>query len=263
MALNSKSVLTYGITVTTLNYAIDFKVDSGGSVLTAYLNIGSYSPSSLALEVAAQIQSAALTAGSSDIFTVSLSRNIMGGTQNRMTIVSNGSYFSLLFLTGGNTTITAAIIMGFNNADYTGALTYTGSATTGTSLIPDYIGYNYLDSNNMAKLFGAVNISSSGLKEAVTFSIQNFVEVEFKYEAKANLLAWMNFFSWAIQQKSFDFIPEILTPDTVYNVTLEKTQYHDQGLGYRMNEMLPEFPNFYQTGPLEFRIIANTSQFIL
>ncbi len=258
MALIAKSLITYGIEITTLNNKIDFKTSSGGSVLTAVLDLGFYSPTGLAIQVGLQLQSQDAV----NIYTVSVARNIMGGTQNRITIATNGSYLSLLFSSGPNTNTSAYQVMGYNRADYTGALTYSGSNSMGTALIPDYFGYNYLDNNNMAKIFGAVNIASSGLKEAIVFNTQLFIEVEFKYEAKANLLPWKNFFIWGIQQKPFDFTPEISNPTNVFNVTLNKTQYDAMALGYRMNEMLPDFPNFYQTGPLEFRIIPNTTQFL-
>lgn len=257
MALSAKSLFTYGLQVSSLNQNIDFQIVSSGPILTAVLDLGFYSPDGLAQEIALQMQSLDDT----NVYAVSVARNIMGGTQNRITIATNGTFFSILFGSGPNAASSAAILAGFNAADYTGDVSYTGSATTGTTLLPDYLGYNFLSDDNMSSVFGAVNISASGLKEAVTFNIQLFIEVEFMYEKKANLAAWKDFFSWAIQQRQFDFTPEISSPDVVYNVTLESTQASDQGLGYRMSEMLPNFPNTYQTGPLRFRIIPNTSEF--
>lgn len=257
MALSAKSLFTYKIEVTTLNQNLDFKISSGGSELTAVLSLGFYSPTSLAQEIALQLQ----TQDSTNIYTVTVTRNIMGGTQNRVTIATNGAYLSLLFGTGTHVNTSASALMGFNQTDYTGATTYTGSQTTGTTLLPTYFGYNYLDDFNMAKVFGAVNVAASGLKEAVTFNVQTFIEVEFKYEAKTRLSLWKDFFYWAQAQKPFDFTPEITDPTNFYNCTLEKTDYQDQGLGFKMPEMLPDFPNHYQTGALVFRITPNTSQF--
>jgi hypothetical protein len=258
MALSAKSLFTYGLQVTTLNNKLDFQIVSMGTTLTATINLGFYSPAGLAQEIAMQMQSADNT----NIYTATVNRTVMGGTQNRITISSNGAYLSLLFGTGTNVATSISTLIGFNASDYTGATTYTGSSTTGIALLPTFIGYNYLDDFNQSKLFGAVNVSASGLKEAVTFNIQQFINVEFRYEPKSNLLLWKNFFTWAIQQRQFDFTPEISAPNTVYNVTLEKTQYHDQGLGFQMKEMLPTFPNLYQTGPLVFRIILNAAQLI-
>lgn len=259
MALTAKSLFTYRIEVNTLNQNLDFKIASGGSVLTAVLSVGFYSPTTLATEIAYQLQSL----DSVNIYTVTVSRNIMGGTENRITVAMNGSYFDLLFATGPNVNTSCATLMGFNAADYTGSLSYTGSASTGSILIPDYIGFNYLDLNNGAKVFGAVNVAASGLKEAVTFNIQQFVEVEFRYETKTRLVAWADFFSWAQAQKPFDFTPEISVPETFYNCTLEKTSASDKGLGWRMPEMLPGLPNYYRTGPLVFRITPDTTSFVV
>jgi hypothetical protein len=259
MALTAKSLFNYGIQVTTLNRNLDFKASSGGSILTAVLTLGFYSPGGLAQEVALQLQSV----DSDNIYSVTVDRTVLGGTQNRITVSTNGVFLSLLFGTGPNAATSPAGIMGFNVVDYTGGTTYTGSQSTGTILIPDYVGYNYNDSENQAKLFGAVNVATSGLKESVTFNIQYFVDIEFKYEPKSRLDIWKAFFTWSIQQRQFDFTPEISNPTFVYNATLEATDYDDRGLGYKMRELLDEsLPNFYTTGPLKFRIIPNTAQFI-
>lgn len=259
MALSSKSLITYGLEVTSLNQNIDFKITSLGATLTAVVPIGFYSVTGIAFAVANALQSI----DSANIYSVTVDRTILGGTQNRITISTNGSFLSLLFGTGPHATTSIATLIGFNPADYTGLTTYTGNQSSGTTLTPDYIGYNFLSDQHMARIFGAVNISASGLKEAVTFNTQYFIEVDYKYEPSSKLLQWKNFFTWAIQQRPYDYTPEISNPTTVYNVTLETTQEDPKGLGYRMNEMLPDFPNFYQTGPLKFRIIANQSQFAI
>lgn len=260
MALSAISLFNYGIQVTALNCNLDFKAASGGPTLTAVLTLGFYSPGGLADEIALQMQGK----DSANVYTVSVDRTIMGNTQNRITISTNGTFLSLLFGSGPNSATSPASIMGFNMVDYTGATTYTGSSSTGIILMPDFVGYDYSDSMNQAKLFGAVNVSTSGLKEAVTFAVQYFVNVEFKYEPKSKLQEWRNFFTWAIQQRQFDFTPEISNPTLVYNCTLEKTQYEQQGLGYQMMEQhkTESLPNFYRTGPLVFRIIPVTGEFL-
>lgn len=259
MALSAKSLFVYKLQVTTLNQNLDFKNASLGTTLTAVIPLGFYSPTSLALAIALAMQ----TQDSTNIYSVSVTRNIMGGTQNRVTIATNGSFLSLLFGTGPNAITSICTLIGFNPSDYTGATSYIGSQTTGSSFMPSYLGYNYLDTSNMSKVFGSVNVAASGLKEAVTFNIQQFIEVEFKYEVKTRLPIWVDFFTWAQAQKPFDFTPEITSPDVYFSCTLEKTTYQEQGLGWRMPEMLPDFPNNYQTGSLTFRITPDTSQFIV
>lgn len=257
MALTALSLLNYGLEVTTLNSNIDFKNASLGPTLTAVLPLGFYSPSSLGAVVATAMQSLDTV----NVYSVTINRNILGGTQNRFAITTTGSFLSLLFATGPNFTTSAASLIGFNPTDYTGNTSYIGSANVGTTLIPTFIGYNYLDDRNQRKVFGAVNVSASGLKTAVVFNIQSFIDIQFKYEDKSRLLEWDNFFNWAIQQRDFDFTPEITNPSTVFQVNLEKTAYDGKGLGFQMKEMLPSFPNLYDTGLLNFRIVPQSSGF--
>jgi len=258
MALSSKSLILYGFEITSLNRNLDFKASAMGPELTAVLNLGFYSATSLLLEIKRAMEDA----DPSNTYTGSIDRTLAGGTQNRISIETNGAYLDLLFATGTNVNTSVFSLIGFNGQDYTGATEYTGAQTTGISLIPDYLGYNYLDDKSQRKVFGSVNVAASGLKEAITFNIQKFIDVEYRFEPSARLSEWANFFNWAIQQKPFDFTPEILSPDTVYEVTLEKTSYDGKGMGYRMAEMLPNFPNFYQTGPLNLRIIEESQMFL-
>lgn len=258
MALSSKSLLTYGIEINTLNRNLDFVSQSGGSTLQAVLDVGFYSPTSLALQVASAMQAQ----DSLNVYSCTVNRSILGGTQNRLTISTTGTYLDLLFSTGPNFNTSVSSAIGFLPIDYTGSTSYTGSSTTGISLIPEFIAYNYLSDFNQGKVFGAVNVSASGLKEAVVFAVQKFIDLEFRYEPYSKLAEWVNFFTWSIQQRPFDFIPEITNPNTNYQVTLEKTSYDSKGLGFQMKEMLPNFPNLYQTGPLNFRIIIPTQSFL-
>ena len=258
MALVAKSLMTYSVQVTSLNQNLDFKAASGGPTLTAQLNLGSYSPIGIAVEVARAMQAV----DSANNYSAAVSYNVLGGTQNRITISSTGTFLSLLFASGPNAATSPAALLGYNPTDYTGATHYTGSATIGVGLITTFNVYTYLDDQAMAKVFGAVNVSASGLKESVVFNIQKFIEFEIKYEPASRLIEYKNFFYWAIQQQPFDFIPQITVPTTAYQVTLESTESDPKGLGYRMKEMLPNFPNLYQTGPLKLRIIEASQQFV-
>lgn len=258
MALSSLSLINYGLQVTTLNRYLDFKASALGATLTATLDLGFYSIAGLAQEIATQMNSV----DAANNYTVSVDRTLAGGTQNRLTIATSGTFLSLLFATGSHTTTSVAPLIGFNPTDYTGTTHYTGSASLGTPLIPSQIGYNYLNDMNQVKVFGAVNVAASGLKEAITFNFQKFIEVNFKYEPKSRLIEWQTFFLWAIQQRPFDFIPEVSNPSTAYQVTLDKTAYDGKGLGYQMRELLPQFPNFYETQLLTLRIIEAQTQFI-
>lgn len=258
MALSALSLMNYGLEITSLNQNLDFINVSSGPVQTAIIPLGFYSSSGLAQAVALAMQSVDLV----NSYTVSVNRNVLGGTQNRITIASSGTFLTLLFGSGPNLITSIGPLLGFNQMNYVGAASYTGSQSTGIPLIPEFFAYSYLDTQHMAKVFGAVNISTSGLKEAVVFQIQQFIQLTFMHEPAANLPAWNGFFLWAIQQRPFDFIPQITVPSVSYQVTLDKTQYDSQGLGYQMSEELPDFPNLFQTGPMIYRVIAANQEVI-
>src|SRR6185437_9418711 len=126
MALSAKSLFVYKLQVTTLNQYIDFQNTMGGPILTANVALGFYSPQGLAQAIALALQ----TQDSTNVYSVSVARTLMGGTQNRITIATGGSYLSLLFGSGPNFVTSIASLIGFNPADYTGATSYVGSQTT-------------------------------------------------------------------------------------------------------------------------------------
>jgi hypothetical protein len=260
MALSSQSLILYGYEVGVDNQNLDFRAASGGPTLTAQIPIGDYSLTTLLSEIATALLSADPTSGQAYFATAD--RTVLGGLENRVTLAASGglsgTFFSLLFGSGPNASTSIAELIGFAASDRTGALSYTGTITTGTTLIPDFIGYNYADQNQQAKLMGAVNISASGLKESVVFNEQYFIDVEFKYEPKSKLAQWVSFRDWAIQQRPFDFTPEVRSPSVFSPVTFEKTQYDSKGMGFLMKEMLSEeLPNFYTTGPITMRVVLD------
>jgi hypothetical protein len=101
-----------------------------------------------------------------------------------------------------------------------------------------------------------VNISASGYKESIVFALQQFLQVMFKHELKANLgsARWQPLIDWMIQQRPFEFTPEIGSPNTYYQVTLEDP---NTGLELDMMEELPDMPNYYSTPLLKFRVIPS------
>lgn len=259
MALKNPSLMLYGFTVDVSNQYIDFKISAIGLPLQAIVASGSYSLTNYAAAIATALQ----MADPSNTYTVTVNRNIAGGTQNRITIATSGSFLSLLFGSGAAAGASIATTAGFNASDYTGATSYTGSSSTGTAVKPVLYGYNWVAPTRNKKIFGNVNVSATGLKEAVVFQIQKFFEVEFKYEPESVMeTVWEPFWNWAIQQKDLEFTPDVTQPDTYYQCTLESTEADSEGLGFMMKEMLPEFPGLFQTGKLKFRQNIEASEFI-
>lgn len=251
MALTSKSLFLYEFEINQLNSSLDFRATSGGIILQATLRYGFYSLGRLMIEIRRAMEAT----DPARIYSVTADRTLVGGTENRITIATNGAYLDLLFGSGPRAVSSVHSLIGFTGTDKTGALTYTGTSTAGTALVPDYIGYNYLGPEMIRNVFGALSITASGEKEAIVWAIQKFIQVEFKYETEARVVTeWMSFLTWAIQQRSFEFTPKISTPNTFYDVTLETTSADGKALGYKLDEMLPEFPFFYKTGMLKMRV---------
>lgn len=252
MALKQKSLFLYGLQVTPSNSSLDFKASSLGPVLQASIPIGFYSLGDL-LDAVVSAMAAVDTV---NIYTCTADRSFAGGTQNRVTISTSGAFLSLLFASGPRTASTIASLLGFAVADQTGATTYTGTASAGTLLQPVWWGKNYRDPDMLRTNFGSLNISANGTKEAITYQIQEFFQVQFDYEPFATVAnSWQPFLTWAIQQQALEFTPDITAPNTVYNCTLESTDADSSGLGYELVEMVDDgFPFLYSTGLLKFRL---------
>lgn len=252
MALRDRSLFLYGFQVTPDNSSLDFRVVPAETIRRATLRLGFYSLTGLMEEVSRAMQAAAQLYS----FGVSADRTINNGFENRVTIIATGGYLELLFGTGPRATSTIAPLIGFNSTDYTLAASYTGAFSAGTVLVNDFFGggFNYLGPENNQMVFGAVNVSASGQKEAVVFQIQEFIQVQFKYEPQSRIASeWLPLWRWMIQQRSLEFTPEINNPTVFYEVTLETSSADGKGLGFKMTEMLPQFPFLYDTGLMKFR----------
>lgn len=259
MALTNRSLFLYGFQVTANNSSLDFRAVSGGPILMASLTVGFYSLTGLAAEITRAMKAIDPTRD----YTVTVNRNVGGGLQNRVTIFTSGTYFQLLFGSGPRVGSSISSLIGFLASDYVGNITYMGATTAGTTLLPTYIGYSYLPPEADHKVFGAVNIAANGDKESVVFQIQKFITVDFQHEAHAAVKgAWVNLIDWLIQQRLFEFTPDITYPNTFYEVTLEKSQADGKGLGWRWTEELPSKPFMYRTGTLTFRVKPPVTSFI-
>lgn len=251
MALTAKSLFLYGLEVTPANRYLDF--DVGGGVVTATLPLGYYSLTSLMDAVVSAMKAAA----PAEDFTCTADRTFSGGLQNRVTIATTtAAQLDLLFLSGPNTSNTIAPLLGFAVADQTAALSYQGTSSAGIALSPSWWGKNFRPPDFFRKNFGALNVSASGQKEAIVFAIQQFIGVEFEHEPNSSAFAdWPALIDWMIQQRPFDFTPEISSPSVVYQVMLESSAQDGKGMAMELREMLPSKPFQWTTGPLVFRVI--------
>ena len=255
MALKDKSLFLYGFYVDSTNQYLPFKAASGGPEIDAVIPANYYTLQSLCTAIAAAMNSA----DPSNTYSVTIDRTFSSNLQNRITISTNGSYLSLLFLSGTVASASIRDMISFGHSDYTGATSYQNSSTSGTALQTTWYGKNYQPPTVNLRNIGAVNVTARGDKETISWSVQQFITVEFMYEAQANVLAyWQPLLAWMVVGKPFEFTPETKTPATTYSVTLEKSSVDGKGLGFQMKEMVPDFPFVYTTGPMEFRLLAGT-----
>lgn len=251
MALKNQSLFLYGYQITKSNSSIDFRAVSLGPILQATLKLGYYSLATL-LD---QIVSAMQAVDPNNLYTVTANRNIMGGLENRTSIATSGAYLDILGLTGPRVASSALPLIGWNSMDYTGATTYTGQSTSGTVLVPQFVGYNFIPPTINIKNFGAVNVSISGDEEAVTFALQKFWQAQFKWETTASLVAWTALFLWIIQHRSIDFTPDITDPTTFYTGVIVSTATDGKGLAWKPTEMLSiQQPDTWDIGLCVFRV---------
>jgi hypothetical protein len=252
MALKNRSMFLYGFQVSENNRSIDFRSVSGEAIRLATLRLGYYSLSSLGKEIERALHAADQTR----TFSVTIDRTYAGGFENRVTITSSSGFFQILGSSGPRSASSALSLIGFNGVDYSGATTYTGQFTAGTTLIPRRAAYNYKSPKHKKEVFGNVNVSASGVKEAVVYSIQTFWQGEFKYEFESVVeTEWDPFINWIIQQRLIEFTPDIAQPELVYEGTLDRTEADSKGLGHEMLEMTTQnLPGLFRTGLLTFRV---------
>lgn len=251
MALKAPSLFLYGFEITKLNSSLDFRSVMAGPIKMATLRVGFYSLTGLMKEIKRALESA----DPLNEYTITANRTINSGTENRVRIATSGTYLDLLFGSGPRLASSVGPLIGFLPVDYSAATFYIGSSTAGTALISELTAYNYTSPDMMRTIFGAVNIAADGSKEAIVWQIQKFFEMNFKHEPEAKVITdWTDFLTWAIQQKPLEYTPEVTTPALFYDCTLESTDKDPKGLGFKMKEQLPDFPFYYQTGLMKFRV---------
>jgi hypothetical protein len=256
MALKAQSAFNFGFEVTTSNQNLPFQYASGaGHLANAVIAPGWYTLGQLALAIAAAMNAADNT----NTYTCTVARTVTGQTpHNRITIATNGAFLSLLFSSGTTAATSVRDLIAFAHTDFTGATNYTNVADAGTYLVPSWVGKNYLPPSITLKNIGTVNIATDGTKEAVTWAINAFIGVKFDYEPQAAALAfWPAFIKWAIQQRPFEFTPEVTTPTTFYPVTLESTKDDAAGLAWSLMEMVQnDLPFHFTTQDFKMRVIG-------
>jgi hypothetical protein len=258
MALDNFSIFYYGHEITVSNNIINF--DEGGGELAATLEVGFYSLTDFAIEVQRALNDAgALT------YTVSVNRT------TRLITISAGSNFSLLFDTGTQAAVAPFTLLGFDEDDFTGASTYTGTLPSGSQYVPQFRLQNYSSSDDNISLIDAVvNKSANGRVQVVRFGTERFFEMAMKYLTNTamdgqvilnnpnGLADARDFFEYAVNKAPMEFMPSISARSTFYKVLLESTPESRDGVAYKLKEMVNQnIPGLYETGNLKFRLLED------
>jgi len=254
LSLTTYSKFYYGYEITPTNTLVNFS--EGAGELTATMGIGSYSFT----EFAVTLQTALNTAGALT-YTVTANR-----TARTLTIAASGT-FSLLALTGSQTSAGPWVIIGFA-ADQTGTNTYTGTAA-GSSYSPQFILQDHIATTDWKQAAqSTVNKTASGRVELVKFGDERFMQANIMWVTNiaqpsgpitnnasgvAQLRAFLDF---AITKAPLEFMANTAAPATFEKMILDSTALSKDGVGYKLKELYDKgLPGYFESGVLVFRVV--------
>ncbi len=233
--------------------------DEGSGELTATIELGAYT----ATEIANQVASA-MNAVGTYAYTVVFNRD-----SRSFTIASLSGSFDLLVSTGSSAA-SAFSVIGFEGSDRTGTNTYTGGES-GDFYEPQFILQDYVPSENFqGSIAQTVIITASGQVEVVRFGVEKFIQMNIKYinnkaDASDSKIFKYNptgledaqrFMQYLMTKKPVEFMANIGSRNTFQQVLLESTPTEKDGTGYQLKELYDKgLPNFFETGKLVFRVI--------
>lgn len=257
MALTTQSRFFYGLQITTANRFLDFQ--EGVNVRVATLQVGRYTGSSLATEIARQ-----MNAVGSIEYAVSYDRN------TRTFTISGDSTFSLLTQSGNNFGLSCWDTIGFTSPDKTGASSYVGANATGKEYQTQFKIQSYKPtSKNRRAIDGVINKSASGVVEVVKFGDERFMSGEFNFitnieQAAGSIIRtnqtgvedFIDFIEWCTEKGPVEFMPDENDLQTFETLILESTEVDSKGLDYELIELYDRgLPEYYRSGILRFRLI--------
>jgi hypothetical protein len=256
MSLTTFSRFYYGHIVTAENNTVDF--DEGGSEITAFLDVGSYTLTDYLNHVAAM-----MTEYGGQTYSASVNRT------TRIATISATSNFTLRTASGSTLGTTAFTMMGYTGADRTGTNTYAADSASGSEYSPQFILQDHVASENGREAVEAsVNVSASGQVEVVSFGTARFVQMNIMYITDiAQNGAIMNnasgvadaraFMEYATQKAPVEYMPSVSALSTFQDLLLESTPQSSKGTAYRLKELYDTgLPGYFETGVLKWRVLT-------
>lgn len=256
-ALNTNSKFYYGWKITTANKYIDF---NDGAVKVAELKVGSYTSSTLALEIKKQ-----LDALSTIDFTVTFNR------VTRKFTIAGTSTFSLLFGSGVNSAQSPFELLGYTGTDKTGASSYLAQNVSAYQYSTQFYLQSYKDtSTNRKAIDGVINKSASGAIEVIKFGNERFMECEMNFITnlpqevgsivRTNQTGredFIQFIEYCTEKSEVEFMKNENDTTDFQSFILESTESDSKGLDYDLIETYDKgLPYYYKSGKLKFRLIS-------
>jgi hypothetical protein len=255
-ALKNHSSFFYGWKIDLQTRYIDF---NDGAPKTAILKTGTYTSSSLALEIKKQMDSL-----SSLDFTVTFDR-----TTRKFTISSTAP-FSLLFSTGPYAGQSAASVIGYTATDKTASSSYLAENVSGYEYKTQLYLQSYKPTSlNRKAIDGVVNKSASGKTEVVKFGNERFMSCEMTFITniiqepgsivRTNMTGredFVQFIEWCTEKAPLEFMENESDVSTFQEFILESTEADSKGLDYDLIETYDKnLPYYYRSGKLKFKLL--------
>lgn len=254
MTIFNKSVFYYGIKIESGNFNLDFS--EGAGELTAFLRLGFYTLTSLAIEVARALSEA----GGQD-YEVTVNRS------DRTYTISADSNFSILTGSGSHQGIMAWDITGFEGPDKTGTNSYLGSLSVGKEFLPTAPLQSFTPPEHYKDISDAViNDNGSevevftvgGEKRFAEFSIGLITNNEVNNSLMTNnqnaVSEILDFLDYITDRGPYELMRDVDDRDTFEQFLLESTISNRKGVGFKLIEMLSKkMVGYYETGILKSR----------
>lgn len=257
MALETHSLFYFNYEVTDANQSLDF--DEGSGEVTATVEIGSYSLTSLLDAIAA-----AMTDAGSMTYDVTVDRD------TRLITISAASVFDLLAATGTHVATGIWDLIGFDAADLTGDDAYTGTNASGDSYATQFILQSYVPKENYIQAASAVvNKAASGIVEVIQFGQEQFIEADFRFitdrtiggdspirNSNTGVSDFLTFMRFLTTNAPVEFMPNEGDTSEFSKVILESYPGFNDGTGFKLKELYDKgLPGFFETGVLKFRVV--------
>ena len=251
--IDTKPLFYYGIEIKESNSWLDYQ-EGAGPIKSVQLNLGNYTPSTFAIEIAR-----AMTGGSTLTYSASLNRT------TRIITISTTSNFKLLQSTGPHSADGVWNELSFGGDTALGLLHACVSAV-GDEWRPQFLPQDWVPfEHNVSAVDGVRKEATSGAVETVSFGSKEVMEMNFTFitnrfvdgpfdNDSQGVEKALSFLRYATTSADLEFMQDRDNPDNFVMSILESTPENSNGLGFKLKELYGKgLPMFYETGLLKFR----------